>query len=39
MRYLYSFFYHYNKPLSKQRGKPQISIHWRGWKSVRDFDR
>lgn len=26
----YSFFYHYNKPLSRQRGKPQISIHYRG---------
>ncbi len=24
------FFYHYNKPLSKARGKPQISVHWKG---------
>ncbi len=21
------FFFHYNKPLSKQKGKPQISLH------------
>lgn len=26
----YAFFYHYNKPLSKQKGKPVISIHYRG---------
>jgi len=25
----YSFFYHYNKPASKARGKPVISIHYR----------
>lgn len=23
-----SFFYHYNKPASKQRGKPVISLHY-----------
>ena len=26
---LYSFFFHYNKPLSKQRGKNVMSIHFR----------
>jgi hypothetical protein len=24
------FFYHYNKPLSKQRGYPVISLHYSG---------
>jgi len=23
------FFFHYNKPLSKKRGKPQITIHFK----------
>ena len=27
---LYRFFYHFNKPLSKQRGKPYMSVHFRG---------
>lgn len=25
----YSFFFHYNKPASKQRGRPIISLHYR----------
>lgn len=25
----YSFFYHYNKPISAKRGKPAISVHYR----------
>jgi hypothetical protein len=25
----YVFFYHYNKPLSIQRGKPTITVHYR----------
>jgi hypothetical protein len=24
------FFYHYNKPLSRQRGYPVISVHYKG---------
>lgn len=30
MRRAYSFFFHYNKPQSKLKGKPQISVHYRG---------
>ena len=26
---LYSFFFHYNKPLSQQRGKNVLSVHFR----------
>lgn len=26
----YSFFFHYNKPASKQQGIPVISLHYRG---------
>lgn len=26
----YAFFFHYNKPLSKQTGSPVISVHTRG---------
>jgi len=26
----YSFFYHYNKPASRQQGKPVISVHYKG---------
>ena len=24
------FWFHYNKPASRKRGKPQITVHWRG---------
>ncbi len=26
----YVFFFHYNKPMSQQKGKPVISLHYRG---------
>lgn len=26
----YKFFYHFNKPLTRQRGKPYMSVHFRG---------
>lgn len=26
----YSFFFHYNKPLTQQRGVPTVSVHFRG---------
>lgn len=32
----YSFFFHYNKPLSKQRGKPQVSVHYRNQCAIVD---
>ncbi len=32
----YSFFYHYNKPLSQRRGIPQVSVHWRGQCIIAD---
>lgn len=25
-----AFFFHYNKPASRQAGKPVISVHWKG---------
>jgi len=25
-----SFFFHYNKPASQRRGKPTITVHWKG---------
>lgn len=27
---MYRYFFHYNKPLSKIKKKPQLSIHFRG---------
>jgi hypothetical protein len=24
------FFFHYNKPASRQAGKPVLSVHWKG---------
>lgn len=32
----YRFFFHFNKPLSRQRGKPQISVHYRGVCHIAD---
>lgn len=26
----YVFFFHYNKPASQSKGKPVISLHWKG---------
>ena len=25
-----SFFFHFNKPASQRRGRPTISVHWKG---------
>lgn len=25
----YRFFFHYNKPVSKQKGEPYLSVHWK----------
>lgn len=31
-----AFFFHFNKPLSKQKGKPQISVHQSGKCMIAD---
>lgn len=30
MRKAYSFFFHYNKPATMKRGKPTITVHYKG---------